>query len=236
VTSGGTQPPLEPFRVLAALGRLVEDRRVADAELLCIVGPRYSVTDCDLTGNLGALMKGRRAAIRQTGRITITGVPVPEPVPDGAVPPGRRGWTAGEISSRPAHLIIESLPARTSPMAAYQAITKQAESRGWYGSGPDRVERPPLPVAEIDEQSRRNHVRIGLVLKPGSDPAVVRDRLVLVDGITTEATWAFAAPLARMLRAWVDRYRDEDVQASLDLLCQAIRRDLRRQAGAGYRG
>jgi hypothetical protein len=227
--SGGTQPPLEPFRVLAALGRLAEDRQVADAELLRIVGLPYSVTDCDLTGNMDALRKGRRTAIRQTGRITITGVPVPEPVPDGTVPPGRHGWTASEISSRLAHLIIESLPARTSPLAAYEAISKQAESRGWYGSGPDRIERPPLPVAEIDEQSRRNQVRIGLVLKPGSDPADVRDRLVLVDGITTEATWAFAAPLARMLRAWVDRYRDENVQASLDLLGEAIRRDRRRE-------
>jgi len=52
---------------------------------------------------------------------------------------------------------------------------------------------------------------------------------VLVDGITAEATWAFPAPPARMLRAWVDRYRDEDVQASLDLLGEAIRRDRRRE-------
>jgi hypothetical protein len=102
-------------------------------------------------------------------------------------------------------------------------------SHGWHGSGPERVERPVLPVAEVNEQSSRNQVRIGLVLKPGSDPAVVRERLVAVDGITTEATWAFAAPLARMLRAWVDRYRDEDIAASLDLLHQAIRRDRRRE-------
>jgi DNA gyrase/topoisomerase IV subunit A len=229
---GGTQPPLEPFQVLAALQRLLEGRRVADAEVLRIVGPPYPVTGCDLTGNLDALIKGRRGAIRQTGRITITGVPVPEPVADTAVPPDRRGWTGYEVSSRPsrpAHLIIESLPARTSPLDAYRAITKQAGSHGWYGSGPERVERPALPVAEVNEQSSRNQVRIGLVLKPGSDPAAVRERLVAVDGITTEATWAFAAPLARMLRAWVDRYRDEDIAASLDLLHQAIRRDRRRE-------
>jgi hypothetical protein len=225
----GTQPPLEPFRVLAALARLLEDRRVADAEVLRIVGPPDPVTGCDITGDLDALMKGRRAAIRQTGRITITGVPRPA---DTALPPDRRGWTGYEISSRPsrpAHLIIESLPARTSPLDAYLAITKQAQSHGWTGSGPDRVERPALPVAQIDDQSSRNQIRIGLVLKPGSDPAAVRDRLAAVDGITTEATWAFPAPLASMLRAWADRYRGEDIAASLDLLHQAIRRDRRRE-------
>ena len=105
---GGTLPPLEPFHVLAALGRLLEDRPVADAELLRIVGPPDPMIGGELTGNLDALIKGRPTAIRQTGRITITGVPVPEP--DAAVPPDRRGWTGSEISSRsprPAHLIIE---------------------------------------------------------------------------------------------------------------------------------
>jgi hypothetical protein len=228
----GTQPPLEPFRVLAALARLLEDRRVADSEVLRIAGPPYTVTGCDLTGDLDALMGGRRAAIRQTGRITITGVPVPEPAADTAVPPDRRGWTGYEVSSRPSrpvHLIIESLPARTSPLDACQAIIKQARSHGWIGSGPDRTERPALPVAQIDDQSSRNKIRIGLVLKPGSDPAAVRDRLAAVDGITTEATWAFPAPPASMLRAWADRYRGEDIAASLDLLHQSIRRDRRRE-------
>jgi hypothetical protein len=198
--------------------------------VLRIVGPPYPVTGCDLTGNLDALAKGRLAAIRQTGRITITGVPIPEP--DAAVPPGRRGWTGSEISSRPlrpAHLIIESLPARTSPLEACQAITKQAKSHGWIGSGPERVERPALPVADINDRSRRNQIRIELILKPGSDPAAVRDRLATVDGITTEATWSFTAPLAKMLRAWIDRHRGEDIAASLDLLHEAIRRDRRRE-------
>jgi hypothetical protein len=227
---GGIRPPLEPFRVLAALDRLLEDRLVADAELLRIAGPPYPVTGCELTGNLDALIKGRSAAIRQTGRITITGVPVLGP--DAVVPLDRRGWTGSEISSRPprpAHLIIESLPARTSALDADKAITKQAESHGWYGSGPDRVERPALPVADINDRSRRNQIQIELILKPGSDPVAVRDRLATVDGITTEATWSFTGPLASMLRAWVDQHRDEDIAASLGLLQEAIRRDWRRE-------
>jgi DNA gyrase/topoisomerase IV subunit A len=76
---GGTQPPLEPFRVLAALRQLLEHPRMTNADLLRAVGPPYSVTGCDITGDLDALIKGRRTAISQTGRIIITGVPVPEP-------------------------------------------------------------------------------------------------------------------------------------------------------------
>jgi hypothetical protein len=55
---GGTLPPLEPFRVLAALDQLLEDRPVADTELLRIAGPPYPVTEGELTGNLDGLIKG----------------------------------------------------------------------------------------------------------------------------------------------------------------------------------
>jgi hypothetical protein len=55
----------------------------------------------------------------------------------------------------------------------------------------------------------------------------VRAELAAVDAITTEARWAFPAPLASMLRSWVDRYRGENIAASLASLEDAIRRDRR---------
>jgi hypothetical protein len=64
-----------------------------------------------------------------------------------------------------------------------------------------------------------------IALRPGSDPVAVRDQLAAIDGITTEATWKFPAPLASMLRLWVDRRRDEDLTASLARLHDAISRD-----------
>jgi hypothetical protein len=68
-----------------------------------------------------------------------------------------------------------------------------------------------------------------MVLEPGTDPAAVRDQVAAIYGITLEHTRAFPAPLASMLRSWVDRHRQEDISASLDRLCDAIRRDRRRE-------
>lgn len=116
---GGMQPPLEPLRVLAALRALLEDPRTPDSDVLGIVGPPYSTAGCEVTGDLDALMKGRRAMIRETARITITGVPVP-PAPAGAPAPARPHTavtalayaSAGPRRPRhPGHLVIESLPA-----------------------------------------------------------------------------------------------------------------------------
>jgi hypothetical protein len=70
-------------------------------------------------------------------------------------------------------------------------------------------------------------VRIVLALRSGSDPATVRNQIAAIEGITTEATWAFPAPPASMLRSWVERYRGEDIAASLASLEDAIRRDQR---------
>ena len=227
---GGTQPPLEPFRVLSALRRLLEDTRVSDAELLRIVGPPFSVTGCDITSDLDALMKGRWTAVRQTGRITITGVSVPSAVADRPVPPERRGWTGREpLLHRPVHLMIESLSAETTTPDAANAIASRAEARRWHGSHPQLARHTTLPIAEVEDRSTGSEVRIGVELKPGADPAAVRDRLASIYGITVEDTWAFPMPLARMMRSWATRYRDEDVAVSLDRLADAIRRDRRRE-------
>ncbi|MCW2930346.1 MAG: hypothetical protein JWM19_1308, partial [Actinomycetia bacterium] len=52
-----------------------------------------------------------------------------------------------------------------------------------------------------------------------------RDQLLDVDGVGWNATWAFPAPLASMLRSWVEQHQGEDIAASLTRLEDAIRRD-----------
>ena len=100
---GGTQPPLEPFRVLAALRRLLEDPGVPDAEVISILGPPYSMTGCAVTGDIPALLRGRRVVLRETARITVTGVPVPEaPAHPPPAPTGYRVMAAsGGLGRRP---------------------------------------------------------------------------------------------------------------------------------------
>jgi hypothetical protein len=119
---GGMQPPLEPLRVLAALRRLLADPHAPDSDVLAIAGRPYSTAGCELTGDLDVLIKGHQTVIHETAKITITGVPVP-PAPAGPPAPvrPRTGVTAasyvrtGPVPMRhPVHLVIESLPARTS--------------------------------------------------------------------------------------------------------------------------
>jgi hypothetical protein len=229
---GGTQPALEPFRALAALRRVLDDPGVPDAEVISLAGPPYSVTGCVITGNIAALMRGRRVTLRETGRITVTGVPVPEA--PAAPPPRAPGGMlvafggVGSVPSRPAHLVIESLPLGGMTTDVVHAIVNRAASR-------PRAEPHPglpatLPVADVDEQSGRDgKVRILVTLRPGSDPEAVRHQLAEIHGVSAESYYQFPAPLAFLLRSWVERHRREDLRASLAALEDASRRDRQRE-------
>ena len=228
---GGTQPSLEPFAVLTALRRLLDDPRVPDREVTGIIGGPYSVTGCTVTGNIAALARGRRVVLRETGQITITGVPAPQ-APAGPPAPARGVMVAhggiGLGPEIPAHLVIESLPARTVASEVAQEIARRAASRPWSGSHPELARRTELPVAEVDDQSAYE-VRIPIRLRPGSDPAAVRDQIATIEGVSVEVSCAFPAPLASVLRSWVDRYRSEDIAASLNELEKAIHHDRQRE-------
>ena len=65
--------------------------------------------------------------------------------------------------------------------------------------------------------------------RKGSDPAAVRDQLATIPGMSAETACAFPAPLAGLLRSWVDDHRSEDVAACLTRLEDAIRRDRQRE-------
>jgi hypothetical protein len=112
---------------------------------------------------------------------------------------------------------------------AASAIAHRAGTPGWHESHPQLARRTTLPIAEVDDRSTGSQVRIGVRLRPGADPAQVRDQIAGIYGISIEEDWAFPAPLASVMRAWVDRYRGEDIGASLDRLEDAIRRDRRRE-------
>lgn len=227
---GGTQPPLEPRRVLAALRRLLDDPQAPDQEVINIVGQPYSVTACTVSGDTAALAKGRRVTLRESGQITITGVPVQE-APEDPPPPahGIKVTGLGELTDKfsfPAHLVIESLPARTAAAEVAQAIAWRSASRPWSDSHPELARRAILPVACVGDQSGYE-VRIPITLRPGSHPMAVRDQIAAIEGVSVEASCAYPAPLASLLRSWVDRHRNEDVTTSLADLENAIDRDRR---------
>jgi hypothetical protein len=109
------------------------------------------------------------------------------------------------------------------------AILNRAASRPWADSHPGLARRTRLPVADIDEDIRGEEIRILVTLRPGSDPETVRDQLAEIEGVSVETVCAFPAPLAGLLRSWVERYRQEDLAASLAALENAIRRDRQRE-------
>lgn len=229
---GGTQPPLEPRRVLAALRQLLEDPQARDQEVINIVGPPYSVTGCTVTGDIAALARGRRVILRETGQITITGLLVPEapedpPSPAHGIKLTGLGGLADELSF-PAHLVIESLPARTIAAEVAQAIARRAASRPWSDTHPELAQRTILPVYGVDDQSGME-VRIPITLRPGSDPVAVQDQIAAIEGVSVEASCAYPAPLASLLRSWVTRHRSEDIASSLNELEDAIHRDRQRE-------
>jgi len=124
--------------------------------------------------------------------------------------------------------MIESLPSHTSTSDTAHAIADRVMVRRWHGSHPKLAHRTSLPITEVYDLSTHYQIRIGLVPEPGTDPAAVRDQVAAIYGITVERTWAFPAPLASMLRSWVDHHRLEDITASMDRLRDTIRHDRRR--------
>jgi hypothetical protein len=222
---GGTQPPVEPSRALTALRHLLDHPDAPDGDILAIAGPPWSVSGCTVTGDLDALAAGQRVTLRQTGQISLTGNPIPAPIPE---PPdeGPAPVVFGYSGPGPDHLalaqlVIESLPPDSSPEQVGQDLYRQAEFR---------ARRPPssdaLPIADIEDcGTSADPVRIAITLIPGTDPQAARDQLAAFDGITTQAPAAYPAPLVTMLRAWTDHHRGEDLNASLTSFEDAIHQD-----------
>jgi hypothetical protein len=236
---GGTQPPLEPARAIAALRHLLDHPDAADSDLLGLAGPPYSLTGCTVTGDLDALAEGQRIMLRQTGQVTRTGTPVPETVPDrrpspAEIEPGvhavAHAFTGPDLRhlSR-AHLLVESLPPGVNPAQICSELANHRRPDSHHVTRSGQRYDITLPISDIaDLSSDGVPVRIAIILRPGTDPQAARDQLAAFDGITTEAPAAYPAPLAALLRTWVGQYRGEDVGASLTRLQDAIRVDQQR--------
>jgi hypothetical protein len=228
---GGSQPPLQPARVVAGLRALIEHPPLPDRELLAIIGPPYSPAGCTWSGDVDALMRGRRVVLRETAKITVTAVPVPDAPATRQQPGGRPGGHQITVGSarvgrphRPsrAHLMIESLPGRTTTGEAARAIHQCGQPASWRDDETGLWNDDSLPIANVEiATSSPTETCIAVELKPATDPAQVGDKIAALEGITVEVTGQFPAPVARMLRTWVSRYRDENISASLAKLEQA---------------
>jgi len=228
---GAAQPPLDPFRVVAALRELVGDPGLPDDRLLQIAGHPISLTGSELVGDFDALARGERTTIREAPRITRT---------DAAVPPGTAGPSHQPAGSpeetnetqrlaQPAHLIIDAVPRHLSAPELWSEISSQIRPEGWQPPGPppgsrlrlgpetrEQMAARALPIAQMHNESRQNDVRLAITLRPGANPQAVQAQLVRLDGLYADRAAQFPAPLADVLRSWVAGYRHEDITASLN--------------------
>jgi len=184
-----------------------------------IAGPPDLVSGCSVTGDLGALARGRPVTLRLTGKITATGVPAPagELTAPAKTPHGPFRAGGGALPAQPHHLTIE----------VSQAIASRAHPRPWAGSFPEFHQASALPIRDIRDETSGNDVRLEVTLRPGADVDEVREQLAGIWGVYTEVHAAFPAPLADILRSWADRYGGEDIATSIAELETAIRHDRR---------
>jgi hypothetical protein len=238
---GALRPPLDPFRVIPVLRRLVDDPGFPDNELLQLVGRPVSLTGSELTGDFQALADGRRTTIREAPLITRTAAPVPPAATRARQEESNsaqaRAHTAGDMPSRKsAHLIIDAVPRQVNAAELHAEISRRIYPDGWQPTEPppDLPVRVPvaairrdfaaraLPIAALRDESKGDNVRFAIRLRPGADPRKVQEQLAGMKALTADLPSQFPAPLADLLRSWVAAHRHEDIAASLDQLEAAI--------------
>jgi len=226
---GGTQPPLEPYRVLRLLRSLAASPRLSDREILDAIGGPYSAAGCDVTGDLDALAAGQRITLRETGRITITGAAVPPAetrTPEIDNDLSRVVAVSGPRQPELAHVVIESLPATADLADTCREISSRLSQPKRDDPTRERSSERGRPISDLWlESTIFEPVHIAIRLSPGYEPAAVRQQLAEIEGVYVETSVAFSAPLPRILRTWIRSHHAEDVTASLTELETAIDQD-----------
>jgi hypothetical protein len=244
----GTRPPYRPQGIIDAIRRVLRKPRTAGQDILDIVGPPDFITGCAVSGDVAGLAAGRRTEIRLEARVRITDedhfhevVPLARPshvlrtevrgaggsvhfLSSGAGPPPRNR----PRSSNRTLLLIDRFPSLVNPDEAIMSIVKRAERYDDDDRYPGLRQATRLPFRDVrDESSVRTGRLVVCVLNEGADAEVGRQQLLNVYGVCDVVPVALPRPLATMIRGWVRAYRDEDIEASLAALEQAIAADSR---------
>lgn len=211
---GGTQPPLEPSRVVAALRELIRNPRAADEVLRKIIGVPQFPSGCAASGDFDSLLMGREVLLREVGRVKITGIPVPEEAAKVGRVAGAPILVTGIVRSAP-HIIIDALPGRVS--ATSDVIDEMQACIGpqWIGRNPSEG---ALPIADMRDLTENGQVRIEISLRRGSDADAVRRQLEDLDSLAHASSAEFPLPLCDLLRAWVDQHGGEGGDRDLERL------------------
>ena len=138
-------------------------------------------TGCTVAVDLDELAAGARTTIRMSAVIAL------------------------EAGERGAQLVLSNFPLGASAGEAGNAIAKRVDAgESWRSRRPELHERVSLAVRDVRNESVGGSTRLVCELEPGADPAVVSVRLREMWPITVELPVRLLAPLAPLLRQYVD--------------------------------
>jgi DNA gyrase/topoisomerase IV subunit A len=194
---GGTRPPFEPGAIVNALRRLLEDPAVGDNELADLVGTPVFPTECNVTGDISALISGASVTLRLSARLRPADAP-------------RQGW------------LVDRLPPGVGALEISERIATVARQSPRSVDLPELEKRTHLPVSKIDDLSTATKTQMLLTAAKGADLEDLRSRLLQIHGISLKLRVEFPAPLPDILRHWVVAHAADDLQASLARLDQLL--------------
>lgn len=182
LTFGGTSPSFDPARLASAL-RSAAAGAITDAELVELVGlPAFS-TECSVDGDPAALAAGAQTRLRLSADVAI------------------------ETRDGGSQLVISRFPPRVGPGDAAEAIAARvdaARGRDLRTTHPELYDQMDLALRDVRNESIDDRGRLVCELLPGADPGMCRDRLLETWPVTDELPVQLRAPLAALVRDFVD--------------------------------
>jgi DNA gyrase subunit A len=184
---GGTAPPFDPVRTVDGL-RAASAGIATDAELVDIVSPPAFPTRCPVAGDFAALAAGEPTKLRVSSDIAI------------------------ESDHRGTRLLITRVPYGVSAEEVGEAIARRVDAvrsgrlRARY---PDLENALDLPLRDVRNESAGDTTRLVCELLAGANAELCRDRLLETWPVTVEFPVRLRAPLAALVRGFVD---DPEVQ------------------------
>jgi DNA gyrase subunit A len=179
---GGSAPPFDPSRVVEAL-RAAAAGSATDAELVDIVGPPVFPTHCPVTGDVDALAAGTRTLLRVSSDIAI------------------------DSDDRGTRLLISRVPYGVGPDQVGEAIARRVDavrSGRLRAAYPDLENALDLPLRDVRNESTGDTTRVVCDLLAGANAERCRDRLLETWPLTIEFPVQLRAPLATLVRGFVD--------------------------------
>jgi DNA gyrase/topoisomerase IV subunit A len=179
---GGTTPPFDPTRVVDAL-HVAAAGGATDDEIVDRVGMPSFPTACSVTGDLKAIAAGTRTKLRVSTDIAI------------------------ETDDRGTRLLISRVPYGVGPDDVGTAIAGRVDavrSGRLREAYPELQNALDLPLRDVRNESMNDVTRVVCELLAGANAELCRERLLETWPVTIEIPVQLRAPLATLVRGFVD--------------------------------